>query len=132
MNESTPSRGMPAIDHSNSGSMNDHFTALSDTYNHIRDTDSAPVSFIANQLKDRKIINGADIGCGAGRYDLLLLRQLPTLDLTCCDSNEKMLTGCSNKNDRLAGDCTVGSRRHSPWVRAGRAHRSLLAPDPAT
>ena len=71
--------------------MNDHFTKLSNNYNDIRNTDFAPVSFIANKLKNRTTISGADIGCGAGRYDLLLLRQLPKLDLTCCDSNEQML-----------------------------------------
>ena len=96
INEPIPSEGVVPVDNSNVLSMNDHFTKLSNDYNDIRNTDLAPVSFIANKLKNRTTISGADIGCGAGRYDLLLLRQLPTLDLTCCDSNEQMLNKTSS------------------------------------
>ncbi|UCH00436.1 MAG: class I SAM-dependent methyltransferase, partial [Deltaproteobacteria bacterium] len=36
-------------------------------------------------------IRAADIGCGAGRYNLLLFEHLDNLHLTCIDINESML-----------------------------------------
>ena len=42
----------------------------------------------------------ADIGCGAGRYDLLLFRRLPNLHLTCLDVSQEMLTQLSQHLER--------------------------------
>jgi len=71
--------------------MYNHFSELSTSYNEVRTTDPEPVRYIHDMLHDRGHIQGADIGCGAGRYDLLLLRQIHGLHLTCCDVNEGML-----------------------------------------
>lgn len=68
-----------------------HFLELSATYNQVRTTDPEPVHYVREVLEHREHIRGADVGCGAGRYDLLLLRELPSLHLTCCDVNEGML-----------------------------------------
>ena len=71
--------------------MHNHFTALSEKYNQVRATDLDPISYICDVLGRHDPLQGADIGCGAGRYDLLLLQHLPALHLTCCDVNEHML-----------------------------------------
>ncbi len=43
------------------------------------------------RLQAKGKIRAADIGCGAGRYDLLLLQHLPGLHLTCADANGAMV-----------------------------------------
>ena len=71
--------------------MYEHFARLSTAYNDVRTTDSEPVLYIRDKLQDRESIRGADIGCGGGRYDLLLLKHLPRLHLICSDVNEAMV-----------------------------------------
>ncbi len=71
--------------------MYDHFSHVASSYRQIRQTDPEPILFIGETLKDRPRINAADVGCGAGRYDLLLLQHLNNLHLTCIDVNESML-----------------------------------------
>ena len=44
-----------------------------------------------NLLAGHSSVRVADIGCGAGRYDLLLFHALPGLHLTCIDNNPAML-----------------------------------------
>ena len=77
--------------HTASGSMHGHFSNIATAYNELRTTDLEPVLFIKNTLKHLKQINAADIGCGAGRYDLLFFKHLDNLHLTCIDINHSML-----------------------------------------
>jgi ubiquinone/menaquinone biosynthesis C-methylase UbiE len=72
-----------------------HFSAIATAYRGLRTTDMAPVRFIAEQLVDYPAITAADIGCGAGRYDLLLFRHLSNLRLICIDMNSEMLAQLS-------------------------------------
>ncbi len=72
-------------------SIDEHFSILSASYNQLRTTDVEPVLYIHERLGRRVEIRAADIGCGAGRYDLLLLQQLPDLHLTCVDVNGTMV-----------------------------------------
>ncbi|UCF87087.1 MAG: class I SAM-dependent methyltransferase [Nitrospiraceae bacterium] len=68
-----------------------HFSRLATDYNELRLTDLEPVLFIKEQLKSLPAIDAADIGCGAGRYDLLFFRHLKNLHLTFIDINKSML-----------------------------------------
>ena len=68
-----------------------HFQNLSGFYNELRTTDLEPIIFICKKLQNRSNLKGADIGCGGGRYDLLLLKHLPKLHLICGDINEAMI-----------------------------------------
>jgi SAM-dependent methyltransferase len=68
-----------------------HFQNLSSFYNKFRTTDLEPIIFIGKKLQNRSNLKGADIGCGGGRYDLLLLKHLPELHLICGDINEAMI-----------------------------------------
>ena len=72
-----------------------HFSATASSYRQVRTTDPEIILFIAEILKDREKIKAADIGCGTGRYDLLLFEHLNNLELTCIDANEKMLEQAS-------------------------------------
>lgn len=71
--------------------MYEHFSRVAPSYRHLRRTDPEPILFIAEILKDYPRINAADVGCGAGRYDVLLFQHLNDLHLTCIDVNESML-----------------------------------------
>jgi len=68
-----------------------HFSKIAPLYRDIRTTDLQPIRFISKRLKDLKTVRAADIGCGAGRYSLLLFKHLNKLHLTCIDVNESML-----------------------------------------
>ena len=69
-----------------------HFSQIAHKYHNLRTTDIAPIIFIARRLNKSEHIEAIDIGCGTGRYDLLLLKCLnPKLRLTCLDSNPDML-----------------------------------------
>jgi SAM-dependent methyltransferase len=71
--------------------MNEHFSKLSACYNELRTTDVEPVLYVRERLQGQGEIRAADIGCGAGRYDLLLLQHLPGVHLTCADVNGAMV-----------------------------------------
>jgi SAM-dependent methyltransferase len=71
--------------------MFDHFTRIADIYRRVRTTDEEPIRFIRDALAGRGALRTADVGCGEGRYDLLLFRYLPNLHLTCVDRNPEML-----------------------------------------
>lgn len=73
--------------------MRDHFSSVAESYNDIRTTDLEPVTFVRDVLGQRQSVRAADIGCGGGRYSLLLFQHLPGLHLTCNDMNESMLAG---------------------------------------
>lgn len=68
-----------------------HFTEVSSVYRDVRTTDREPVERIAKELADLPRPRGADIGCGAGRYDFLMFETIPGLHLTCIDANPAML-----------------------------------------
>lgn len=69
-----------------------HFSKIAKKYRDIRTTDSESISVIADKLKNLDTINAADVGCGAGRYDLLLYKYLKDkLRLTCLDASAEML-----------------------------------------
>ncbi len=71
--------------------MSRHFTEVSSVYRDVRTTDPEPVARIATELRGSAGVKGADIGCGDGRYDLLLFQAIPGLRLTCVDANAAML-----------------------------------------
>jgi ubiquinone/menaquinone biosynthesis C-methylase UbiE len=68
-----------------------HFSEVASGYRQSRTTDIEPIMFIGDALKEQSKIEAADIGCGAGRYDLLLFKYINNLHLTCLDINEQML-----------------------------------------
>ena len=69
-----------------------HFSRIAPKYHDLRTTDPEPITFIAKELEKLVSIEAVDIGCGTGRYDLLLCRYLgDKLRLTCADANSNML-----------------------------------------
>ena len=69
-----------------------HFSRIAPKYRYLRTTDLKPVTLIVDKLKNLAHIEAADIGCGGGRYDLLLCKYLgEKLRLTCVDANADML-----------------------------------------
>ncbi len=76
--------------------MYDHFSHVASSYRHIRQTDTEPILFISERLKGLPHVQAADVGCGAGRYDLLLFQHVNNLHLTCIDLNESMLQQVSD------------------------------------
>ena len=71
--------------------MDQHFTEVSLIYRDVRTTDRDPVERIAVELNDLPHPKGVDIGCGDGRYDLLMFETIAGLNLTCIDVNREML-----------------------------------------
>src|SRR3989338_5460420 len=72
--------------------MERHFSTLAPHYRSLRTTDLAPILFIKRHLRRLRRILAADIGCGAGRYDLKLCEQLGLkLFFYCVDINKDML-----------------------------------------
>ncbi len=80
---------------SGTGDVHGHFSTVAGVYRDVRTTDEEPIRVIRGALAGRAAIRGADIGCGAGRYDYLLFRHLPDLHLTCIDMNPEMLAELS-------------------------------------
>ena len=76
--------------------MYDHFSHVASSYRQIRQTDPEPILFISERLKGLSHVQAADVGCGAGRYDLLLFQHVNNLHLTCIDLNESMLQQVSD------------------------------------
>ena len=71
--------------------MYEHFSFVASTYGDMRTTDEKMIIYIAETLKHMDNIVAADIGCGEGRYDVLLFKHLKNLHLTCVDINDSML-----------------------------------------
>jgi len=71
--------------------MHVHFSRLASVYNGLRTTDAAPVRIIAKTLAGQRVERCVDVGCGSGRYSLLLMSAFPGLHVTCCDINRAML-----------------------------------------
>lgn len=76
--------------------IHNHFSKVAFNYRRIRTTDVEPIAFIGETLRKLPEIKAADIGCGAGRYDLLLFQYINNLHLTCIDINEHMLAKVSD------------------------------------
>ena len=69
-----------------------HFSGIAPKYRDLRTTDPEPIAYIAEELKNLASIKAVDIGCGTGRYDLLLYQYLgDKLHLACVDANGNML-----------------------------------------
>lgn len=72
-----------------------HFSQIAKQYRYLRATDVEPIIYIMQRLNSRlnlPHIDAADIGCGDGRYSLLLSKYLDgKLQLRCVDNNEHML-----------------------------------------
>ncbi len=75
--------------------MHDHFAKIAEIYREVRTTDEAPILYIRDELAHRDAVTAADIGCGTGRFDLLLFRHLPNLLLACIDMSREMLAQLS-------------------------------------
>ena len=71
--------------------MSRHFAEVSPVYRSVRTTDREPVERIARALDGRPRLEGADVGCGDGRYDLAMFEAIPNLSLTCIDASAAML-----------------------------------------
>ena len=82
--------------------MQSHFAKVAGVYRDVRTTDEEPILHIRDQLAGRPGVTAADIGCGAGRYDLLLFRHLPNLRLACVDASAEMLAQLSRHLGRNA------------------------------
>ena len=99
--------------------MYNHFRNISCIYNELRTTDLEPIIFICEKFQNRSNLKGADIGCGAGRYDLLLLKHLPELHLICGDVNEEMVKETtfyleSHGQNNFSVHCIDASNLHLP------------------
>lgn len=72
--------------------VHDHFSKIAEQYHGLRRTDLEPIRFIAEEIKKLVRVEAADVGCGPGRYSLLLHRHLgKKLHLACVDTNRHML-----------------------------------------
>jgi SAM-dependent methyltransferase len=84
----------------NNKGMTEHFDTIARRYRGLRTTDEEPVHYVREALAGQAAVKAADIGCGAGRYGLLLFRHLPRLHLTCVDSSGRMLAELSRHLSR--------------------------------
>jgi SAM-dependent methyltransferase len=75
--------------------MDKHFSKVAEKYNDIRRTDHEPIAHIRNLFSKYERCEALDVGCGPGRYALLLLRMMPQLHLTCLDRNSDMIAETS-------------------------------------
>ncbi len=73
-------------------SMGLHFTQVAKEYSNLRTTDTEPIRFITSNLKGHKGLICADVGCGSGRYSMMLSEAYgEQLSLFCCDNSSEML-----------------------------------------
>jgi ubiquinone/menaquinone biosynthesis C-methylase UbiE len=79
--------------------MEEHFSEIAETYNEIRTTDQEPIDYIRDFCFQNNHRIALDIGCGPGRYSLLLLQAIPQLHLTCVDRSSIMIA----ETERLLG-----------------------------
>lgn len=71
--------------------MHEHFSGLAESYNDVRTTDLEPILYVRDLVGERQTLRAIDVGCGGGRYSLLLCQHLPGIELTLNDVNESML-----------------------------------------
>jgi ubiquinone/menaquinone biosynthesis C-methylase UbiE len=94
----------------------DHFTKIADSYRYLRATDPDPIAFIARKLRGLDRVEAADVGCGDGRYNLLLFHYLgDKLRLACVDPNHGMLEtlDACMKDCGISNFITINSRAES-------------------
>jgi len=75
----------------NMNNMDEHFSGVAGKYNDIRTTDDEPIEHIRDLFSNYKSCVAVDVGCGPGRYSLLLLQRMPQLHLTCLDWSSNMI-----------------------------------------
>ena len=70
-----------------------HFQRVAAIYDSLRTTDIEPIMYIVRQLESRSPVKAVDIGCGTGRYTILLCQQLRNKlsSIYVIDYNEKIL-----------------------------------------
>jgi len=93
-----------------------HFSRIANGYRSLRTTDWEPIAFIAQELASLPRVEAADIGCGAGRYDLLLYKHLGDgLRLVCVDANIHMLQALDTylKGHNVSGFTAISSAAES-------------------
>ena len=75
-----------------------HFMEIAPRYRKLRTTDMEPILFIERELNKADQMHGADIGCGAGRYTLILAKLLGKKChlLYCVDKSVHMLAQLRN------------------------------------
>lgn len=71
--------------------MDKHFSAVSQKYNYVRTTDHEPIEYIRELVSNYRRCDAIDVGCGPGRYALLLLQLIPQMHLTCIDRSSDMI-----------------------------------------
>jgi ubiquinone/menaquinone biosynthesis C-methylase UbiE len=76
-----------------SSSAHEHFSEIAGVYRDVRTTDLEPILHIARKLRGISSVRAADVGCGAGRYDLKLFQHLghKIEHLYCVDLTHRML-----------------------------------------
>lgn len=74
-------------------SVHEHFSEIAAGYRDLRTTDLEPITHIVRRLRGISHVKAADVGCGAGRYDLKLFQHLGhKIDhLYCLDTTQGML-----------------------------------------
>lgn len=93
-----------------------HFSRIANGYRNLRTTDWEPIAFIAEELAGLPRVEAADVGCGAGRYDLLLYKHLgDELRLVCIDANIHMLEALDTylKGHGVSGFTAINSAAES-------------------
>ncbi len=69
-----------------------HFSRIAHKYDDLRTTDLEPILFIKKKLQNLTKIEAADVGCGGGRYNIILFHYFgDNLRLICIDYNKNML-----------------------------------------
>jgi len=83
--------------------MDEHFSVIADKYNDLRTTDQEPIEHIRDLLSKYEHCVAVDVGCGPGRYALLLLQMMPQLYLNCLDMSSDMVA----RTTRLLRDANI-------------------------
>ena len=77
------------------------FSHIIKTFQDLGNADSGPIMVIIDKIKGLGYVEAVDVGCGAGRYDMLLYRILGSkLRLTCLDANDDTLNNLSTYLNR--------------------------------
>jgi len=90
--------------------VDEHFAKIATAYRDARTTDLEPILYIKELLGKARPLVAADVGCGAGRYDLLLQMRLgDEMFLHCIDANVEML---EELNDHLSAEGIPNFQTH--------------------
>ena len=104
-------------------SLDRHFSSVSTQYRDLRTTDVEPIQYIAERLGSLSDVRALDVGCGAGRYDALLLQHRSDMGLICMDFNFQMLAQARRflRTNGFSGFHTLrGSANEIPLARGSR------------